>query len=1718
MANTDQDPSISSEPSEQEVKKLEGPINAVQSISQGSSAASSSSSGPASGSLSDIMDSKGSPAISLSNTSHPRPTLVQLGSNGTPTAQPKKYNASNINKKFLEKNSTSLAIASTPGFGSARLAGGVRPSPSSSSPHPRLVTTKLTATAQLAPSPGPGWSRSSSVTPPVSASIASAPNGTSSLAPTSSQTTVSVPAAPQLPHAGKVIQPQPRSLGSGQTVHREGGHAVGPGQGKSAWGNVNPVGATSATRADARTQSDFPTAAEVAQSRSKSKSRKDAELEAEVANKQARMEEADTFRGVHLDPNAHHWDEMEEDDDNFLDGVIEFGDGRQYKIDTNDDSVPLSAPIQVTSREQIDSSQDQSEPVRKEDRFADDFDRSWPRTKKTPTSDFVPAPGPRAPQSVSPSTSQSAHSPLEPSRVLFNERSNRLEPYNNSRESGRPNQGSEPRFVRNPAPATFAVSSNNIQLLQKPPSGENSHRGPGYHGAVDQQRDYEPSRREIPPGPQLQPYQPRPKPRRGSGPFPSNSFERDPPPDHRGRRLSNMGPPPVPPHVMNRTSSFRDHARQVPPHLANGPPTTPTSEHRQSSRDSRYSARPPSSTGHSSARYPSQSPVLSHAVPTASPVMITSERPITSSASTPQVSAAELEDVAKGYMQDAAARAKQRRQQEEEQREKEKERARQKAAELEARLAVERAEKERAEKEREEREREEKEREEKERLEKERVEKEKVTVQEEKVTNEEVEVSAQPQSTMESQDAKVSNVIQEAVSSVQHKPPSSERPTGVSFGKPPLRRLSTHRIPFIPSQDASRPPFARKSSSIPSLTPSTPSGTAESWRTGRQPAQAPQQPSQSLSQSPTQPSPATIERPRAVSFATPPPSALDQVELSTDLEVVDYSDLAKFIGVAEITEEITGTTEEKQTEEIEPAMTSTAATPSKLRRPVASDFFGEESSPAVNSSKEHTRSDTGASTSDNVTSPSQVDVTTTDDVTPQVETTTVDVVVSLPPPVDHSSVPATVHTSPNHPRRSQYKEATMSALDDTISRIKGALDVMHEKDHKPVSEPEQTPRRSLVPSSSSPYNKWVPPAFREPRPTEPFANTCPEPPRSPRVWNVFTVNLPTVSTPRSSIPPKQMAMFNKTEHVRWDILSFEPSVEGMKRREFTVTDVLFRKPYAYGGYKGKPKYPVRLPESSLRVNLPSQTQSATARPPAGGAFGKSAGADGASTWRKSSTHTAGKIDLEPSFELDTTSRSPPPEPEAILSRPKKEVIAESDIDSESESQDTSIAPVRSRAQPKMPAGSGVAFYRNSHVLTKESGSKPSVSFFATNELEIPSSTSREDVQTVSTSQDLLAEPVSTTNTQQSPSSSNAKQLVVRSSPTTSQYGLPSLIPSGKAESKSSDDSPDRVPLTPPAHHTSPWVRSSLGLVVKESPGRGPDPEHLKAVWSQTSNQPGLHPVNSLDGITDDLPSVPFTIQDVKSEDGETPPPTTIAPSRMSLHDVTRAFQQVPSPSNIPQHRPTISPPSTTAPVARPTPSYSYHPPPIQPPNQNVRPQYPFHPSPMMTHSPAPNAMYTHPNPLSNRMQVNGQTPMYSPPVWVPLQNPNAQSSPMMRPMTASYPSPTMMPYHPSPGAPQPMYALPPPPPNMPPPQQNGTPTRGRAMSMMSPAISHAVPAMPMYPGSPGMMPVHVGRGNGAPARNDAHPTLQHHQPPPHHQPQSYAPPPTNSFIGARPTW
>jgi len=271
-------------------------------------------------------------------------------------------------------------------------------------------------------------------------------------------------------------------------------------------------------------------------------------------------------------------------------------------------------------------------------------------------------------------------------------------------------------------------------------------------------------------------------------------------------------------------------------------------------------------------------------------------------------------------------------------------------------------------------------------------------------------------------------------------------------------------------------------------------------------------------------------------------------------------------------------------------------------------------------------------------------------------------------------------------------------------------------------------------------------------------------------------------------------------------------------------------------------------------------------------------------------------------------------------------------------------------------------------------------------------------------------------------------------------------------------------------------------------------------------------VNSLEGIADDLTALPFTLQDVKSEDGETPPPSIAAgPSRMSLHDVTRAFQQVPSSSGSAPHRPPISPPSTSAPVARPPPNYpSYS---LPPPNQNMRP-YGAYPSPLMSHSPSPAMMYPHPMsaaPVANRMPMNGHTPLYGQPVWMPLAGPATQNhGGIMRP---AYP-PQLVPY-PSPGTP-PVYAAQPAQPNMPSSssQQNGIhPNRGHGMSSVpmphqnvptmytsSPVLVHTGPVMQAH----GYMPMPAGRGQ---MRND------NGHPPPI---QSHPPMPSNSYSSVPP--
>ncbi|KAK0208481.1 hypothetical protein DFS33DRAFT_1303853 [Desarmillaria ectypa] len=1525
-----------------------------------------------------------------------RPTLAQLTSNGTTAApHPKRFSAVNISKKFLEKNSSPAANSMASSSSSQVKSGGsaARPSVQSSYPHSRLVTAKLTAAPQPSTTTGPGWSRPSSVAPglqPTTTPNVIPAQVTSSSQPKGPATSTHGPS--QLPHAGMVIQPQPRA--ASQISQTDGMTS-----GKSAWGNLR---SSTSLPSGVRAQSGFPTAAEVAQVSRKAKGM-DAQESTEVsaAHKQARLEEADTFRGVHLDPNAHHWDEMEEDDDNFLDGVIEFGDGRQYKIDTAK-TPPTKPPTpslngsrepsQTSPRQERESTSvvTSNFPVRKEERFADDFDRSWPKSSPSLSSVGAPYSGPSGGFITSPtspgSTVHASQLGQESGRVLFNERSNRLEPYSSSHRQGQSSyplkKGHSDASVVDAKTSkdTSSSSNSNVQLLQKSGERGRTHMGVPSSGPFDRQRDY--SRRDgsgmghVPPSPRSAFSQP--------GSVNGNEI--------RGQRMSNMGPPP--PGSGSRDLGQRQFAPHYPPHSYNAgqggmPP-----------RELRFPPGPPSSSSAASVRHPSQSPVLSHASSAVVPPSV--ETSVT------QLTGPDIDELRKDVMQSAAARAKQRRLQEEEEREKEKERARRKAAEL---------------------------------------------------ANE-----AKPKTVPEPiKDQEVTAVIEDAIKSVDVAAPSTD-----STKPSASEKMQLQRPPSLKGLDRTRQPASRRLSIPSSASGPASSALTTSWRSHATPLP------------PSVPPRAATSRNAQTAQNHGPPfvSALEHVQIlaedpEADLEVIEFSDMGKFVGVPDSPE---------------PKSDQSRFTSSKPSRPVASDFFDDrpgdfETPPSSKADidtwrrkgsqeEKDAKDSVGASTHPRLPTP-----TPTQQVHP------------APSEIIPSTESISAQTSPSKASKYQstYSQATMSALDDVMSRIKGALDVIQASDKdvstqpslEPGPEPEpkrpSPPARTTSPSNSKTKERWLPPALRsrhlDVEARETFHSTAPEPPRSPKpAWNTFTVKLPKTSIAREAISKKQLAQLNRVFPVRWDILSFDPPVEGMSRRDFTVIDVLYRKQPTY---KGKNKFRIVLPRAGAHPQMSRESSHLGTKGNGAGAFGKPTMADGTSTWRKPGSSTLPTNSLPGPGSSNMVLQSEPP------------LANSSPLVPSSVKGDTQ----RTKPQPKMPAGTSVAFYRDSQVVDADIDAKPLVNFIVTSELE--------ELR-------LSTKDGSTTGADRAPlndsrsdglKNTSVEQHIQRTDPAPASSS--SLIQTGK----SSDDSSDPPPIGPPSQTPNTWSRSSLTMS-----GRGPDPEHLKAVWSQTSNMAELHPVNSLEGIADD--PVPFTLQDVKSEDGTTPPPTTSSgPSRMSLHDVTRAFQQVPPTSGSTNHKLTISPPTTSAPVARPAPNFGYA---MSLPtsNQNMRAPYPPYGSPMMSHSPAP-VVYPHPitnSPVPSRMQVSGQTPLYGQPaVWMPLPTPATTQThgAMMRPVPSPYP-PQLMAY--SPNA-QPMY-LPAVPNMQSPPQQNSASNRGRSMSMMmSPGIPHASPNM--Y-GSPVMM--------ASPARNQVrNDNSQTHPPPTHHPPTSaYAPVPSTSFM--RPSW
>ncbi|RXW20621.1 hypothetical protein EST38_g5238 [Candolleomyces aberdarensis] len=1099
----------------------------------------------------------------------------------------------------------------------------------------------------------------------------------------------------------------------------------------------------------------------------------------------------------------------------------------------------------------------------------------------------------------------------------------------------------------------------------------------------------------------------------------------------------------------------------VPPHALksaqeSGRPLPPhLTQYPPSRRESRFTRDEPPTPGSLKApSLPSQSPVSGHALLSAvSPVIGTL-------AGLPLPLGTDLEEARKDVMHSAAARAKQRREQEEAEREAQKERARRKAQELEEKMRASELEKEK---------------------------------------------EQEKQNQKKANDI-VDSIINDAVKSAQ--PVESQR------AKPEAHASKPSRPPGDPFPGKRPPTFPSKPSAEP------PKG--DSWR----------------SNIPSVPVPPLQQRKSSSGFVASSTVALDAAvdTKKEDLEIVDFSDMGKLVDGPRSNE------------------ASEKSAHSRPPRPVASDFFDDK--------KPSPDRETSEPTSWRRKAPDVQEQTTPvsdkrESSTPKERQT--------PPTKDHSSSPnapnfveqsipsgATAtkdsstsqdgrhianlpHPSSGPPRtpRSQtfykeYKEATMSSLDDTMSRIKGAI--VHMKSHEVPSsdtQPEQVQTKAPPVQSSlkAPLReKWVPPArrprsvgFAEDEEREVFDVTVIKRPSSPPP-DVLNVRLPKQSRPVEFIHRKQLQLFHKPPFApRFDILTFDPPVEGMSRRDFSLNNVLFRRPQIV---KGRIKYHVSLPRSRASKGILR-------------GFGKPAAADSAASWRKpAASSTTNPIQALPDSSentgLSTMSRSPPPELSTtetnIASIPKPNESVASRVESH--------PAVRSRPQPKMPAGSAVAMMRDSKIDVIEANVKTSVNFIVSDELEEV----REPAQTV---EDLPAEAPTTISPPNdlSPPTQNLQPVTKPvSAPQATGDKAPlheSSLLGSQPEIKSSDNAnkTERSPFKSSNHQALPWSRSSLNVPpLRESTSRGPDPEHLKALWSQPepSDEAGIHHVNSLEGIADDLTSLPFTLHEVKSEDGSTPPPQAAAPpppSRMSLHDVTRAFQQVPqsASSTSAPSRHTISPPSTNSPVARPT--YQYN---TLPPN-GMRPPYGSYPSPVTSHSPAPGMgmMYPHPpppmasaSPIPSRMQAN---PIYPPPqsMWVPVMGPSPpNANGMIRPVPYATPA-QMMPYSPSALPTNNIY-----------PQHVGAPptqpssnsvqgNRNRNMPGMSPALSHP----PMYPTSPMMMHAHahahtpamqshgyapLPAGRGQPRQDHAHLGPQQHPTP--SQQQSHV-----IYPGATPT-
>lgn len=320
--------------------------------------------------------------------------------------------------------------------------------------------------------------------------------------------------------------------------------------------------------------------------------------------------------------------------------------------------------------------------------------------------------------------------------------------------------------------------------------------------------------------------------------------------------------------------------------------------------------------------------------------------------------------------------------------------------------------------------------------------------------------------------------------------------------------------------------------------------------------------------------------------------------------------------------------------------------------------------------------------------------------------------------VDQSNIP--FFPPQRSPRTNTFREASMNSLDDALSRIKGALDHMHEppppEEKGAGAESQQS--RSLPPSPAPPLqtlkpepprpSRWLPPALRpKDHVSNPFGSGVEEYvtklPLLASSSDVATVLVPKFGVPRGPLTKRQFGLSKCPPNgVRWDILTWDPPVEGMSKRDFSLNEVLFRKPT---NMKGKLRPRVNLPR------LGNQRFRGSGKGPSTGAFGRPRGGDDAQTWRRSEPLPEVTEVPEPLNALETVSVSPPPVPQDDIKASKSPATATLQLPAGG-----GETTGRQKTHRKMLAVGDVAFYRT-RADTPGVETIPAVSFTVSSELD-----------------------------------------------------------------------------------------------------------------------------------------------------------------------------------------------------------------------------------------------------------------------------------------------------------------------------------------------------------------------------------------------------------------